>query len=172
VAVGLGVAVGVGVRRGVAVGVVVELGRGDAVRAGVGETVRPGVAVGVASGPAVTDGLADPPGVPVAAIGPGDVLGTLLGLALAVTGADDVALGALLGVGGDRVGPGRLETPGIGVTATASVAVGVGVGIPAIASVGRAEASARRCSSTPPMPTAIEARTRFSRPRLRTSRTR
>jgi hypothetical protein len=50
--------------------------------------------------------------------------------------------------------------------------MGVGVGTTAIAADGVAEPVARCCNSTPPIPNAIVARTRFRTPRLRTSRAR
>jgi hypothetical protein len=90
-----------------------------------------------------------------------------------------------LGVGAP-LGDGLNVTPGLGLelglgtpvgvavdgTAVAGVAVdGLGVGICAIC-VGCPEPLARCWSSTPPMPSATVARTRFRRPRLRMRRAR
>lgn len=162
VAVGRGVGVGVGFAVGVGAGVAV--GAGAAVRRGVGDGVETGVAEGVA---ATIVG-----GVDVANGDVGEAGAILVGEAVGTTEPDGVA---------DPVGGGAAlvgETGFAGLAGPAVVtAVGldrstVGVGTTAIASVGRGDVVARCWSSTPPIPRAIVARTRFRTPRLRMSRAR
>jgi hypothetical protein len=142
----------------------VPLGVGAGVDRAVGRGVRAGVAAAVGfAGPAgdATAGVAARPevavGLPGVAEGVPDGVGVGAGL-------DGVTVGAWDGVspgGGDWV------VSAVGVLAPVADAVGttaIGFGPPL--------ALARCCSSTPPMPRAIVARTIFRTPRLRMSRAR
>jgi hypothetical protein len=165
VAAGLGV--GAGVTRGVGFGV--ARGVGAAVARGVGAGVTAGVGTGVTTGAGVGWGedLVAPSGDGSALNGEGEGLGWV--------DAEGLACGFTLGevstegcpAGGDAGACVPDGSVGAGVPADA----GLGVGIAAM-SAGRRDASACCCSSTPPMPRAIVASTRFRTPRLRMSRTR
>ena len=156
---GVGLAVGLGVGRGVAAGVGRAVGRG--VRLGVGSAV--GAAVGLAG--VAGDATAGVAARPEVGLGP-------------TTMPDGVADGA--GVGGrpDGVtegGGSEDGSPGGGDDVVPAVgvppAVGVGVAMTAIW-LGPPLAVARCCSSAPPIPSAIVARTIFRTPKLRMSRAR
>jgi hypothetical protein len=143
------------------VGAVVARGVGAVVVAGVGAG---GASAGlVAEGDGVTAIAGDVAGLGTTPGGEAPGLGTGAGDGLA---PDGVALpvGPMGGRPGDDVGPGVS-----GVVGPASGDVGVGIAAMAVA---RAEAAACCCNSTPPIPRAIVARTRFRTPRLRMSRTR
>jgi hypothetical protein len=87
----------------------------------------------------------------------------------------EVAVGLGNGDGGGELAGGRGDGASVanGVPMGPDAdAMGVGVGTTAIAADGVAEPVARCCNSTPPIPNAIVARTRFRTPRLRTSRAR
>jgi hypothetical protein len=153
-AVGFGVclAVGLGVTLGVGAGVDPAVGRGvrEGLAAAVGFAGPAGdAAAGVAARPAFAVGL------PEVAEGVPDGVGV-------GGGPDGVTDGAWEGVspaGGDWV------VPSVGVLAPVGDAV-------ATTAIGPPLALARCCSSTPPMPRAIVARTIFRTPRLRMSRAR
>ena len=161
VGLGLGAAVGfgVGLAVGAAVGATVGFGGGLPVEVGWlgrGVDVAPGAPVGLAgtAGEAVAtamvgSGLTGP--VPVGD-GEGDGIGSL---------------GEAVGAGWEAFGglPGDALDPPVGA------AIGVGVATMATA-LGPPLPLARCCSETPPIPSAIVARTRFRTPRLRMSRAR
>jgi hypothetical protein len=162
---------------GCGVGAFVGFGDGLAVGAAVGAAVGfvVGLAVGGAAvGPPVAVGwlgLAVVPDVGLPGAG-GEALATALvgaglpGAPLPVGDGDGDGIGPL----GDALGPGLADGWGLPGDALAPL-VGVGVGTIAIA-LGPLLAPARCCSSTPPRPSAIVARTRFRTPRLRMSRAR
>ena len=146
----MGAAVGFAV--GAAVGR--DVGRGPIVRSGVGVEEPVGfVGRGVAAG----------------VVGVGVARGTTaMPVGLALGDADVDVDGDGEATAGDELGPiDGAETDGVAVGGFA-----VGVGTAATGPVGWAEAMARSRSSTPPIPRAIVARTRFSTPRLRMSRAR
>jgi hypothetical protein len=168
-AVGRGVGMGVGrdVGRAVGAGVGWAVGRdvGRAVGAAVGDGVRAGrsVALGVSVGAAVgcAGGTPEPAGASVGVAA--GISGVGLGVALGVgVGAIGVPVGAGVAPGpvglvvGFVVGP-PVAVPGVGVGTTAT---------------GGGEAAERCWSSNPPAPSTIDARTRFTIPRLRMSRAR
>ena len=156
--VGAFVGLGVGLAVGAAVGAAVGFGVGlpvDVGWLGRGVDVAPGALVGLAgtTGEAVAtaivgSGLTGPP-LPV---GDGDGIGPL-GEALGVS------VGAVAEVPGDALDPPEGAAIGVGVATTATA-------------LGPPLALARCCSETPPIPSAIVARTRFRTPRLRMSRAR
>ncbi len=161
-----GLGVGAGVTRGVGAGVTRGVGRGvgAAVARGVGAGVTAGEVVG--SGDAATVAAGVGKGPDGAAEAPGSIVGEGLasgGVALGDGSTD----GPTAGDDAGACVPGACV--GCGVSAGAGVRVGVGT---AAMSAGRLEAAACCWSSTPPMPRAIVASTRFRMPRLRTSRTR
>ncbi len=158
--VGFGVTrgVGAGVTRGVgaAVAAGVPAGVGAAVTAGVGPAVLPGAGAGVTTGTkgdpearaAVGDGLAE-----------GDGLASIDGDGLVGGGSEADPAGVDVG-------------PGVSAAGVASGTVGLAVGITATTPLARADAAACCWSSTPPMPRAMVASTRFRTPRPRIRRTR
>jgi hypothetical protein len=200
-AVGFGVGAAVGFAVGFGVGAAVGLAVGFAVATAVGLAVGRAVAVlgsGVTTGVATGSGVGVGP-VVGAAVGSGEVAAEGLGAVVVAVGEAAVSglpLGPADGVGPvttadgvgasdgstdpDGPGAGLVDPPGsLGADALGaaepvpgSLAGGVGVGTWAMASVGRADSVARCCSSTPPIPRAIVARTRFRTPRLRTRRAR
>jgi hypothetical protein len=156
-AVGFGVAVtglgvGAGVTRGVGAGVIcgVGAGVGAALGAGVGAELAPGV-------PGLDEGTA------TTSLGDADGLGSLDGDGLATDGLA-VAAGSVVGPTDGDAGPCV-----VGGVSGSVRGVGMAGGTCAI---GAAEAPARCCSSAPPIPSAITARTRFRTPRLRMTRMR
>jgi hypothetical protein len=167
-----GLGVGAGLTRGVGAGVTRGVG------AGVSRGVARGVGAAVASGVGAGVTLGGPVGSCT-----GGTTATAVGLATDPDGDTD-GLAEATGdglAGGDAPGDGPTEgcppggvvwPAGSGVSAGSTDCVGVGVGMTAMTSVGRAEDAACCCSSTPPMPRAIVASTRFRIPRLRMSRTR
>jgi hypothetical protein len=139
-----GLGVGAGVIRGVGTGV------GAALGAGVGSELAPGI-------PGLDEGAA------TTRRGDADGLGSIDGEGLAMDGLA-VAAGSVVGV-----------TDGDAGLCVAGAAVGSvrGVGIAGgTCAIGPAEGPARCCSSAPPIPRAIPARTRFRTPRLRMTRMR
>ena len=164
---GLGVAfgvargVGAGVARGVGAGV--ACGVGAAVGAAGGSAVGAGVGGDVTTGDPVEAGT----GEPVAGLGEG--LGDTDGLA-SIDGEGVSTDGLALGGGSVVDPPGGDVGPWVsGVVVGPGDGAGLGRGI---AAMGPADWAARCCSSTPPMPSAIVARTRFRTPKLRMSRMR
>jgi hypothetical protein len=146
--VAVALAVGAGVGRGVGAGLAV--GRGAEVGVAAGRGVDPGAALGGADATAVAgDGLA------VATGGVGTTDGETCG-----TGS--LAVGSLAVGSPDAPGP----VPGV------DVAVEGGVGVVTTAIGGRSDAADRPPNPTPPIPSAIVARTRFRTPRLKMSRAR
>lgn len=152
---------------------VAGLGVGDGVTRGVGAAVVCAVGAGVTTG--VGAGVtAGDVGAGEAVAGAGDVGRRLV--------ADAEGLGSIDGdalVSGDPLGDGSPDGCPLGVDVggcVPDVSVGSrvpsGVGVGTAAMSGRREAEACCCSSTPPMPRAIVASTRFRTPRLRMSRTR
>jgi hypothetical protein len=143
--------VGAGVTRGVGAGVTCGVGAdvGAALRAGVGPESAAGV-------PGPGDGET------AAGLGATDGLGSIDGDGLATDGLA-VACGWLVGPVDGDAGP---------WVSGAVVGAGVDVGTVGIWAMGPADAAARCCSSAPPIPSAIDARTRFRTPRLRMSRVR
>jgi hypothetical protein len=172
---GVGRGVGAAVTRGVGaavtrgVGAAVTRGVGAAVTAGVGAAVTTGVGAGVTTGAVV--GVVVAVAVAVAAGFRGGTdedaegSGTIDGDALATGGTLDDGSMEDCPAGGDA------GASVAGASVGAGVSSGIGVGIAAM-SVGRLDVSACCWSSTPPMPSAIVASTRFRTPRLRMSRTR
>ena len=142
----MGGSVGPGFRVGAAVGFGVAGFAGDAVGTAVrGASVPTGV-VAVAEG-MIGDAIA-------AAVGEGATVGV------------DVAAG--VAGGGEPLG-GRGEAvagPALGLR------LGLALGTTAMTPLGRADAAARSWISTPPMPSATVARTRFTAPRAKMSRAR
>jgi hypothetical protein len=124
--------------------------------------VGPEVVVGDVAGVDVATGPRD---------GPGDEPGDVAGVADPGTpDADAPGVGPPVATG-PLVADGATDGPGVSSVVAIGPgceATGDGVGTTAMPSLGRA----RCCSSTPPMPNAITARTRFRTPRLRTSRAR
>lgn len=161
--VGLAGGFGVGSLVGFAVGAAVGFAVGLAVGAAVGSPVAAGwLGRGVDGAKGAADGL---PGTP----GEAEAIAELgLGIVLDAVGDGEGAGADPDGVAdGVSLAGGCWELPGVGVVP----AVGVAVGTIAIA-LGPPLALARCWSSTPPMPSAIVARTRFRTPRLRMSRAR
>lgn len=164
--VGVLVARGVGVDRGAVVGAGVGFGVGFAVGAGVGWAVGRGLAVRPGVGAADAVGVG-PPGVTGAVLGVGVASGTIampVGLAAGDVDGDAAVDGEADAIPGDELG-----TAEGGVVGGAA---GVCVGTTATGPDGSAEGIDRSRNSTPPMPRAIVARTRFRTPRLRMSRAR
>jgi hypothetical protein len=161
---------GVGVDRGAAVGASVGFGDGLGVGAVVGWGVGRGLAVRPGVGAADAVGVG-PPGVTGAVLGPGVASGTTampVGLAAGEAGGDVDGNAAVVGEG-DGVTGGALGTVDGGDVAGPA---GVWVGTTATGADGAAEGIDRSRNSTPPIPRAIVARTRFRTPRLRMSRAR
>jgi hypothetical protein len=147
-----GLGVGAGVTRGVGAGVTCGLGAGvgAALGAGVGSELAPGV-------PGLDEGAA------TTRRGDADGLGSIDGEGLATDGLA-VAAGWVVGPTDGDAGP---------CVAGALVGSVRGVGMAGgTCAMGAAEAPARCCSSAPPIPSAITARTRFRTPRLRMTRMR
>jgi hypothetical protein len=165
---GVGLAVGFGV--GFGVGLAVGAGVARAVGAGVARAVGAGVGSPVAVG-WLGRGVAGVPGAVVGLPGTaGDAEATaMVGLGLMsvpVAVGDGEGAGEPDGVdGGVSLAGGCGEVPDVG--GVAAVVVGVGT-----IAIGPLLAPARCCSSTPPIPSAIVARTRFRTPRLTMSRAR
>ncbi len=181
--VGLAVGAGVGLTLGGGTGVAVGRAVGRAVGAGVGGAV--GRAVGRAVGAGVRPGgLIGRPGVVVPEpAGAGDWPATAGGEADAGA-TDDDGVGTTAIPDGEADGPGpplddglALDDPlaatpeGDGATPDAPGPT-IEVGTCAMTWLGLADAAARRCTSTPPSPSATVARTRLTRPRARTRRAR
>jgi hypothetical protein len=166
--VGFGVGVGVAAGGGVGVGLAVAAGVG--VGRAVGAAVEVGVGVGRLSGGRDAGGTTFPDGWADGALlagtsglpdgtGPSDGVGPVEGGGVGERGGvGDPVTGEAVALG--------VEPPPVGA---GPASVGPGEGTTAIPSVGRAEAMARCCNSTPPMPSAIVASTRFRTPRLKTS---
>jgi hypothetical protein len=174
--VGAGVGAFVGLGVGLAVGAAVGFGVGLAVGAAVGAAVGFGVGLPVDVG-WLGRGADVAPGAPVGLVGTaGEAVATAIvgagptGLPLAVGDGDGDGIGPLgeaVGAGVEAVG----ELTGDALDPPVDVAIGVGVATMAT-SLGPPLALARCCSETPPIPSAIVARTRFRTPRLRMSRAR
>ena len=151
---GFGRAVGRAVGRGV--GWAVGRGVGRAVWAAVGAGVFAVLCVGSGNGVGWVGGVPDPAGARVGVApgmsGVGETLGAGVGVALAPGG---VAVPVGVGVGAP-VGP-LVDVVGVGVGTTAT---------------GGGEPAERCWSSNPPAPSTIDARTRFTIPRLTMSRAR
>ena len=166
--VGSGVGFGVGLGVGFGVGAGVERGVGAAVwvARGVGSGVRCGAEVG----PPVEVGWLGA-GVPIGApVGPAGTAGELLATDSEGLG---IALDAALADGLPAGSVGLVLTPGVplGVGTAWLPVTGAGVATCAICD-GCPARSVRCCSSTPPIPSATVARTRFRMPRLRMRRAR
>lgn len=185
--VGLGVGDGVGLGVGTGVGAGVGTGVGFGVGAGVGSGVALGVGFGVGRGVGVGVGrICAPVGTGVAAaLALGELVGTAgVGITVGLDGDDPGPW--LAGTSGEPDGLGDEDGPGdpLGGTSDAPadddgldpgprpVGAADGVGTTAMPSLGRGDVFPRCCSSTPPIPNAIVARTRFRTPRLNTSRAR
>ena len=188
---GFGVGAGVGFGVGAGVGFGVGTGVGLGVGAGVGLGVGAGVGLGVGAG--VGLGVGAGVGRTCAPVGTGVGAAVALG-ELPGTAGDGITVGLdgdepgpwLAGTSGepdgrgDPVGPG--DPPGGASDAPADddglaagprpVGAADGVGTTAIPSLWRGGVIPRCWSSTPPIPSAIVARTRFRTPRLNTSRAR
>lgn len=156
---------------GLGVGAGVTSGAGARVTRGVGAGVVGGVGAGVTSGGIVGSDDAGP------IVGVGSDPDAIAGGLGSIDGDGPTATAVALG-DGSRDGPPAGEAVGacvgggsVGPGVSAGVGVGVGVGTAAM-SEGRLDAAACSWSSTPPMPSAIVASTRFRMPRLRMSRTR
>lgn len=161
--VGLAVGFGVGSFVGFADGAAVGFGVGLGVGGTVGSPVAAGwLARGVEGATGAVVGL---PGTPGDAEAIADV-----GLGLASV-PDAVGDGEGAGAEPDGVAAGDSPADGCWEFPEVGVVLGVAVGTIAIA-LGPLLELARCCNSTPPMPSAIVARTRFSTPRLRMSRAR
>ena len=184
---GFGVGLGVGFGVGAFVGLAVGFGVGSAVARGVGVVVRRGVGSAVgrgvpSAGPGswVDVGLLGvgpgvDPGPPVGWAGTsGDALDSAV-VGLARGDPDGLAAGvADVELDGDAADDGLLVNPGLPLAPDSPGPVGadaVEVGTWAML-LGPGARSDRCWSSTPPMPSATVARTRFRRPRLRMRRTR
>lgn len=164
---GVGLAVGFGV--GLGVGLAVGAGVARAVGAGVARAVGAGVGSPVAAG-WLGRGVV---GVPGAVVGLPGTAGDAEATAMVGLGPTSVPVAV-----GDGEGAGDPD----GVVGGVSLAGGCGEvpdvgGVPAVVGVGTIAigpllAPARCCSSTPPIPSAIVARTRFRTPRLTMSRAR
>lgn len=174
--VGAGVGAFVGLAVGLAVGAAVGFGVGLAVGAAVGATVGFGVGLPVDVG-WLGRGVDIAPGAPVGLAGAaGEAVATaIVGSGLTAPpvtvgdGEGDGAggLGEALAAGEESVG----ELSGDALDSPVGAAIGVGVATMAT-SPGPPLPLARCCRETPPIPSAIVARTRFRTPRLRMSRAR
>jgi hypothetical protein len=166
---GLGGLGGLGVFvTGLGVGAGVTRGVGAGVARGVGAGVTCGVAAGVGSALGAGVGPEWPAGVPRGVSVPPTGLGSADGLAL--IDGDGLATDGLAVAGGSLAG--AVDGDAGPCVSGAVVGAGVDVGTSGTWAMGPADADARCCSSTPPIPSAIDARTRFRTPRLRMSRVR